>query len=180
MKISEWFTDKRVVFILCALLGLATVIDLYTAYSSPIFKIAETNPIYMEYGVYPLTLLNFLIMIFIIRGMKKTIKLLTLFAFVMSCLLLSYGHILGAQSNIQATQMFHDNPQKVLDQIHSYTPEQKQSAYNDLVFNNIFIPYIISLIGFVIIFYLYDKRKPLREKYIEDGLKLIKKGMETK
>ena len=117
MKNKLFTPEKIVIYILSALLGICTILDLYTAYSSPILTIAETNPLYLNYGVYALTAVNFVWMIVVIMGLKKAIKLLTLFGFVMACLLLSYGHIIGMQANIEATSLYYKNPEKVINYI---------------------------------------------------------------
>jgi hypothetical protein len=176
MKNKLFTPEKIVIYILSALLGICTILDLYTAYSSPIFTIAEANPLYMNYGVYALTAVNFVWMVVVIMGLKKAIKLLTLFGFVMACLLLSYGHIIGMQANMEATSLYYQNPEKVMNYIkYNITEETKTQEYNEVVINKIFIPYIISLIGFIIIFYLYNKRKPIRDKYVDDAIKLLNK-----
>lgn len=177
---SELFTpEKIVIYILSAVLGITTILDLYTAYSSPIFTIAETNPLFMNFGVGVLTAVNFVWMIVVIRGLKKSIKLLSLFGFIMACLLLSYGHIVGMQANIEATSIYYKNPEKVTNYImYNMTAEDKAQIYNTTVMDKIFIPYVISLIGFIIIFYLYNKRKPIRDKYVDDAIKLLNKVKE--
>lgn len=174
---KELFTpEKIVIYILSAVLGITTILDLYTAYSSPIFSIAETNPLFINFGVGALTAVNFIWMIIVIRGLKKSIKLLTLFGFVMACLLLSYGHIVGMMANVEATGLYYKNPEKVTNYIlYNMTATDKAQIYNDTVINKLFIPYIISVVGFIIIFYLYNKRKPIRDKYVEQATKLLNK-----
>jgi hypothetical protein len=174
-----WLTDKKLIYILIAVLGITTMLDLWTAYSSPIFKLAETNPLFINFGVFVLTALNFIWMVVIIIGLKKSLKLLTLFSFVMAALFLSYGHLSGMFANIEATNKYYDNPQKVLTQIKTLTAPQKTAAYNSFVIDKIVIPYGICILGFSIIFYLYHKRKPIREKYVDEAIKLLNKVREV-
>jgi hypothetical protein len=176
--VEKILTEKNIIIFLGILLFVTSMIDLYTAYTSPIFEEAETNPIYVTYGILPLTLITFLWMYIIWQGLKRSIRMTWIFAFVMACLFLIYGHILGAESNINATAQYMENPQKVLDIIHTRTAEQKIESYKTFVFDKLLIPYLIDVIGFMIFYYLFYQRKSKREKNIEEGIMLLMKGRE--
>jgi hypothetical protein len=167
--------EQWIVIGLSAVLGLTTIFDLYTAYSSPIFHIAETNPIFLQFGEIALTAINFVYMIVLIRMLKKSVKWAWLFAGVMAALLLSYGHVMGGLANVESTNLYLSDPDFYMAKILNATTEDKISHYNIFAITTILVPYIISLTGFVIIMYLYEKRKPQREKYVDEAIRLLQK-----
>lgn len=180
MKQQKWynnfFTEKNIIILLGIILGITTIVDLYTAYTSPIFEVAETNPIFIAYGILPLTIMNFVYMGFLLYGMKKSIKLSWIYGFVLATIFISFGHVLGAQSNIEATGKYNYNPEKVMEAINNTTDAERIDFYTNFVMTKLFIPFTLSFIGLLITYYLFDLRRPEREKYIDEGIDLIMKG----
>lgn len=167
--------ERYIIWALAALLGITTIFDLFTAFSSPIFVLAETNILFLNFGIFALTGVNFIYMLIIIAGLKHSEKWFMIFAFVMACLLLSYGHVLGGISNITSTNKYLENPEKITEQINTFTKEQKSAYYNTFVFNNIFVPYVICLIGFSIILQLHKMRTPKRETHLHKAIEEFNK-----
>jgi N-acetylglutamate synthase-like GNAT family acetyltransferase len=62
-----------------------------------------------------------------------------------------------------------------MEKILNATTKDKISHYNTFAISTVLVPYAISLAGFVIIMYLYEKRKPIREKYVDEAIKLLQK-----
>jgi hypothetical protein len=131
--------------------------------------------LFIGFGVLPLTIINIVYIIFLIRMLKKSIKWTWLFAGVMATLLVGYGHIMGGIANIEATNLYLSDPEFYDEKIAGFNDDDKISHYSGFVISTIFVPYIISLIGFIIIMYLYDKRRPEREKCIDQAIKLLMK-----
>jgi hypothetical protein len=160
---------------MCAFLALATIFDLWTAFSSPLFHLLETNPLYLTYGVWPLTILNFIWIAILIIGMKKAFKLFTLFSVIMATLFIGYGHILGGMANLDATKLYYTDNEKVMEYAEKATTQQKMDSYYEFVFERIMYPYLLCIIGFTIIFFLYKLRKPKRDKYVDEICRLAAK-----
>ena len=174
-KINDWFDERKIIYIMCAIIALTTIYDLITAFSSPVFHVLETNPLYLTYGVWPLTIINIIWIVILITGLKKSYKLFTIFSFVMATLFISYGHFLGAQANIDATHQYFQNTTRVMDIVEHTTTQQKMDSYYAFVFEKIIYPYTLSIIGFLVIFSLYKKRKPIRDKYVDEICRLASK-----
>ena len=174
--IDKYVTEKGIIIFLGVLLFVTSMIDMLTAFTSPIFKLAETNPIYVTYGVIPLTILTFVWMYVIIKGLQKSVKMIWIFAFVMACLFLSYGHILGAQSNVKATAQYRENPELVMEKIAQLTPEIKVNSYTTFMFDRILYPYMIDVLGFFIFYYLFYQRKSERDRRISEATELLMKA----
>lgn len=177
--LNNIFTERNILYTISAALIVTTIIDLYTAYTSPIFKIAESNPIYLTYGLLPLTIANIIVLGIFMFGIKKTLKLTMIFVFVLGSIFLSYGHLIGANSNIEATKIYEKNPEVVTTYLQTMTKEQKIAGYTDLVLNRLLYPYMLVVIAFALTMIIFEQRKPQRQKYIDEGIKLLLKGKET-
>ena len=175
-KIDNIFTERNILIILGVSLLLTTILDIYTAVTSPIFKIGESNPIYLTYGLIPLTILNFIVLAVLLFGVQKSLKLSVIFCFVLGSIFLCYGHVIGSQSNIAATKIYEKNPELVTKYLQTMTKEDKMTGYKSLVFDRLLYPYLIVIIAFAFTMMIFEQRKPKREKFIQEGIKLLMKG----
>ena len=162
-------TEKQVLYILIGMLLVTTVVDMYTAFSSPVFDIAETNPIYvLTQSVVPLLVMTVAVSIWIIVNMNNRISLMKIFLFSMLTFYLSVGHVVGAWSNITATAQYEEDTAKFIEYIEEVTVKQKLTAYVYIVGLAMILPIVISSIAFRVALFFYDKRKSKREKIVDD------------
>jgi len=165
-------TEKQVLYILIAVILITTVADMYTAFSSPIFEIGETNPIYvLTNSIFPLLAMTVGVTMWIIININKRISLIKIFLFSMLAIYLSLGHGFGVWSNITATESYYQNPTKFIESIEGVTVKEKVTAYSWLVGLVMLMPLIVSTIAFQVALFFYNKRKPKREKIIDDIVK---------
>jgi len=156
MGMTNWITENRVFWILSMLLIAATAVDIYTAISSPIFEIAEANPIFLFTGSMTfLTIINIGITYWIIKSLKNTISLQKIFFIVMITLYLSLGHLIGASSNILATDNYEANPEEFIAQHERITTTQKTMSYFALVGLFMIIPMVFAYISFLVAFMFF-------------------------
>ena len=178
MKLKKYITEKNLLYLFIGILIITTIADIYTAVTSPIFEVAETNPIYMLTGnITPLLFLNVLIVLWIMNSLRKSISILKIFVFCMITLYLSLGHGYGIWSNVTATNEYLEDPEGVTERVENYEAKDKLSAYMILVGLVMLLPIVISIIAFVVAMYFYEKRQPKRNKIINQVYRLTKKLM---
>ena len=178
MKLKKYITEKNLVYLLIFTLVATTIVDIYTALRTPIFQIAETNPIYVLTGsILPLLLLNIIIIIWFGRSIKNSISIPKIFVFCMITIYLSAGHLLGAWSNITATEQYQENPEEFIGIVKEYNAKEKINSYMIFVGVVMVLPIVISFIAFSIAMYFYGKRQPKRDKIVNKICKLTKKLM---
>ena len=172
----KWITEIRVMWTIAISLIASTLIDMYTAFTSPIFFIAETNPLFLLFGSRgPLVLISIFATIWIFYTIKKSISLFRLYAFCLIFVYLTFGHLLGAYTNIVATQKYEQNATAVVELYEQTTTAEKIKNYNLLVGLFMLLPMILSLIAFFITSWIYYKRLPEREKAMLEIKKLTDK-----
>ena len=178
MKLKKYITEKNLVYLLIFVLVATTIVDIYTALRSPIFEIAEVNPIYILTGsVMPLLLLNLIIVIWFSRNIKNSISIPKIFVFCLITIYLSAGHLFGAWSNITVTKEYQENPEEFVEAVKEYDAKEKINAYMIFVGAVMVLPIVISFIAFSIAMYFYKKRQPKREKIVNQICKLTRKLM---
>lgn len=178
MKLSQMFTERIVFYILVVILIITTLVDMYTAFTSPIFEIAETNPLYLLIGsIAPLIIISFIAIIFLLYHLNKGISLFKIYLFSLIIVYLSFGHLVGAYSNILATNKYNEDPETVEKYLEeeAATTKQKIISYNILIGVFIVLPIILSSVAFYITTFLYHKKKPERDKIIYEIKKLADK-----
>ncbi len=178
MKSKKYITEKNLLYLFIGILFITTVADIYTALTSPIFEIAEANPIYVFTGsVIPLLVINIVVLIWFIRSLRNSISIFKIFFFCMITLYLSVGHGFGIWSNITATNSYQENPEQYIETIGEYEAKDKINAYMTLVSFVMVLPIVVSTIAFSVAMYFYEKRQPKREKIVNKICKLTKKLM---
>ncbi|KKM19354.1 hypothetical protein LCGC14_1656540 [marine sediment metagenome] len=172
----KWITETRVMWAIAITLIATTIIDMYTAFTSPVFFIAETNPIFLLFGSRgPLVLITIFATIWIITTINKSISLFRLYVFSLIFIYLSFGHLLGAYSNIVATQKYEQNATQVLELYEETTTKEKIKSYNLIVGIFMLLPVGLSVLAFFITNWLYHRRKPERDKLTIEIKKLADK-----
>lgn len=178
VKFKKYMTEKNLLYLLIGILIITTIIDMYSALSSPIFKIAESNPIYLFTGsVAPLLVMNILVVIWIAANLKRSISISKIFLFCMLTLYLSLGHGVGVWANITATNDYKENPEQFIEKIQEYDVKDKVNSYLWMVSIVMILPLVVSFIAFSIAIYFYEKRQPKRNRIIYDICKLTRKLM---
>ncbi len=178
MKLKKYITEKNLVYLLIFTLVTTTIVDIYTALTSPIFFMAETNPIYILTGsILPLLLLNIVTIVWFSRNIKNSISIPKIFVFCMITIYLSAGHLFGAWSNITATKQYQENPEEFVEMVEEYDAKEKINAYMIFVGVVMVLPIVISFIAFSIAMYFYRKRQPKRDKIVNQICKLTRKLM---
>ena len=164
-KLKQYLTEKRLLYLLIIILISSTLIDMYTALSTPAFEIAEVNPIYVLTGsVTPLVILSVIIVYFISRTLVRSISIVKIFMYVMFTIYLSIGHGVGIASNVYADKEYNEDPEKFIEEAAKVKPTEKIGLYSGLIFFVMLLPIIISVVAFHIAMYFYGKRLPKREK----------------
>lgn len=178
MKLKKYITEKNLLYLFIGILIITTIADIYTALTSPVFKIAEANPIYMLTGsVIPLLIMTIFITLWIIKHLSGSISILRIFMFCMFTVYLSVGHGFGVWSNITATNNYQENPEQYMETAEGYEVKDKFSAYMILVGVVMLLPIMVSIVAFYVAIYFYEKRQPKREKIINKVCKLTRKLM---
>ena len=173
INLKQYITEKNVFYLLIFILILTTITDLYTALTTDIFYIAETNPIFLHFNLYSLLLLTILITVYIIYQLKKAISLTSIFIISLVTIYLSIGHIGGAYSNIITNNKYLENPEKQIKYYKSVTKEEKVNNYLFFVGLIMVLPIILSFFAFIITNYFHNQRKPEREKIMDEIENLI-------
>ncbi len=175
-------TEKRVLYVLVGLLLLATFLDIYTALTSPIFEIAEMNPIYVLTGSKaPLLVLTFVMLWWYISVLKNSISIQKLYVITLATILLIFGHGIGVYGNTVSTNQYlesEDNPverAELVEEYRNYDMGDKINNYLIIVGVFLLIPFVISITAFYVAMYFYDQRKPQRDKIMNDICKLTDK-----
>ncbi len=178
MKLKKYITEKNLLYSFIGVLIITTIADVYTALSSPVFEIAEANPIYLLTGsVVPLLVMTVFITIWFARNLTNSISIGKIFMFCMLTIYLSVGHGFGVWSNITATNQYQENPEEYIENIEVYEVKDKVTAYFILVGIVMMLPIVVSLIAFTIAMYFYEKRQPKRDKIVDKICGLTKKLM---
>lgn len=158
---------------LIGVLLIATFLDIYTAFTSPIFEEAETNPIYVLTGSKaPLLLVTLFFTVWVIKNIRSSISLPKLFLFTSVIIYMTFGHLVGMYSNFSTTQIYYENPEVVMEAIENYDTAEQIGTYSLVVGLLVMIPFMLAFGSFWITMFFYDKRKPKREKITDDIYKL--------
>ncbi len=173
---SKIITERNLLLLLVSLLLIASLIDIYTAFTSPIFEIAEMNPIYVLTGSKgPLIIVSILVTVWIIKSIYSSISIFKIFLFTLMTIYLIFAHSVGIYMNNLATEQYYENPEEVIKQTSEYKPKDKFINYSILMGLVMMIPVIFSMIAFHVTMVFYNSRKPKREKIIDDVYKLTHK-----
>jgi len=175
MKFKEWFTEKRVLWIMAFLLIGSTLLDMYTAFSSPIFELAEINSLYVMYGSKLLLVFVSLITVsFFIYKLAKGMSLHSIYFFSIMIIYLSIGHFYGAYTNISAEEQFNSNPDAYTAAIESMSQQDKVNLYTATVWAVIILPVLLGFSAFIVTMFFYNQRAPRRDKIIDDIIDNVK------
>ncbi len=169
MRPTEWINkhlnERRLLYILIFILILTTAADIYTALKTPVFEIAESNPIYVLTGsTTPLFILTLIATAWIIKSLRSSISLAKIFVFVMMAVYLSLGHGFGMWSNLQADADYQQNPEEFVEYAKSMDSVEKIQIYSILIGVVMLLPIVVSIMAFNITMFFYGKRAPKREK----------------
>jgi len=171
----KFFTETNIFYILISSLILTSLADIITALSSPIFKIAESNVLIVLLGTEtPLLLLSIGVVIWIWHGLKKRVSLPTLYIFSMLAVYLSFGHIIGAMSNIWATSSYNENPEEVAKAYQNMNPNDKISNYFIVMGLFVTLPVVLSFLAFYAAYTIFCNREGERQAIILKIKNLIK------
>lgn len=161
----RWINQTSVLWVMMLVLITTTGIDMYTAFSSPIFDIAETNPIFLFIGTKTLVVLTVLITFFLFYKLKTLLSLPMLYTFSLLILYSSMLHLVGAMTNISATSAYLADPEMFVQAIESVSDTQKVQSYMIIVSFGL-VPYLLAVIAFYVSYYLFLQRKGNRDKII--------------
>ena len=176
MNLKQYITEKNILYLLIGILLLSTFLDIYTAFTSPIFEIGETNPIYVLTGSKgPLLLLTVVFTIWIIRSLQTSISLFKLFLFSLVLIYMTFGHFVGVYGNTITTNDYKENPEEVKAALENYDAQDKFVSYSMVIGMFLLLPYTLSFIAFYITMYFHNQRKPERERITDEIYKLSKR-----
>jgi len=171
--------EKYIVYGMIGLLLLTTIFDFYTAFTSPIFSLGETNPLVLLFGnAIILTIVAIGLTSYIIWKLKTQISLMGIYIFVLATIYLSLGHVVGGVTNMISTNEYYDNPQQVVQELREVTVSDKALIYAGVVFVFLILPVIVSIFAFSITRSLYIQRGDKRLKVIDNIQQLAKKLLE--
>lgn len=174
MNLKQYITEKNLLYLLIFILLTTTFIDIFTALKNPIFRLGESNPIYLITGKNALffTVLVLIITFYMILRLKKSISLPAIFIFTLVTIYASIGHIGGAISNIRGEKMYNENPEEIIKYYQSVSNEEKYTSYFTFVFIYMILPVLASFLAFITALYFHRQRQPEREKIIDKIQKL--------
>lgn len=178
MKYNHLLTERNLLIVLAGILILTTIIDIYTAFSSPIFEEAELNPLYVLTGSkIPPLILTVILTTWIIRNLKTSISLYKIFTFSLLAIYLIAGHIFGIYSNTVSTQQYLENPEEVTEYLKQNNESTEQKLINSFMALGLimFIPFMFSSLAFFITVYFFNKRKGKRSKIMDEIYNLSNK-----
>lgn len=171
-------TERNIYITLAIILLLTTVIDIVTAVSSPVFEIAEINPIYVLTRSV-LVMLSFSLLIvgfFIIRSLTR-ISMLGIFTYMMLFVYISAAHLFGAYSNVTSHQDFQADPEGYTEQVQAISSNDKINAYMLVIGLLFMMPMFLSGIAAYLTQRIYNFRQPKRERLVELSYNLLHKYM---
>lgn len=185
------------------LLLLTTFIDLYTAMRSPIFHIAEANPLklYLNNTLVFVTIIMMITLgaIYFLKSYLSLHKIFIVSTFVVYAI---GGHLFGAYSNITADNQFRANyayednvyPQdsrqfKAVESKNNlvvnefkkdyekYYPDKKAvvTNYFSIIGLLVMVPLILNYISFYVAFSFYNSRRGKRDLIVNDIYKKARK-----
>ncbi len=173
MKLKKYITEKNVMLLFIGMIVITTIADIYSALTSPVFFIAETNPIYILTGsVVPLLVINALVVVWITINLRKSISITKIFVICMITVYLTLGHGFGVWSNISATNDYEEHPDKYIQMVQEYDTNDKIMSYLLLVGIVMIMPIVVSMIAFIVAMYFYEKRQGKRNRIITKIWKL--------
>ena len=159
---------------LIGILLLSTFLDIYTAFTNPVFELAETNPIYVLTGSkLPLLAITIVFTIWVMKNAWKSISIPKLFTFVSVMVYMIFAHGVGVYANWNTEQAYNENPEAMLEAIENYNTGEKIQTYSMIVGFLVMIPFILGFLSFWITMFFYDKRKPKRDKITDKIFKLV-------
>ena len=176
MKLKMEWTEKKIVYSMMVGVILTTILDLGTALSSPIFKLAEANPIYLLTGGSSLLLfITIGFTVWILYKLKSAISLDMIFLTTLLSLYLMFGHTIGALSNVSSTVEYHKNPEETIKQLEGYTVKEKLTVYSLVVVAFLMLPALFAFGAYYFTKKLWFQREGKREAIAWQIKKLAKK-----
>lgn len=173
---KQYLTEKNLLFLLIGLLLITTFLDVYTAFTSPIFEAAELNPIYLLTGSKaPPLILTVIITFWIIKTLNKSLSIFRIFTFTLFTIYLIAGHLVGVYSNISATERYNEAPEETIEALKQSTSSEKFVSYSILMGIIMILPIFFSVTAFIIALFFYNKRKPERDKITDEIYRLVYK-----
>jgi len=161
--------EQKLLWTLMGALILSTLADMYTALSSPIFKIAEINPIYILTGsVIPLIALNFIVLYWFWTKLSKSLSLYAIYFFTLLTVVLVVLHGFGVYSNLTALEQYESNPEVYVEAIGQLSQEAKITTYFLYVGTLFLLLLGIPMIVFYSTMHFYHQRKPERDKIVDE------------
>ena len=180
IKFSNLSKKEKIIYTsLFSILMLTTIIDLYTALKSPIFRIAESNPIILlTHSVTILVILTIIISWFVFKIAYTAFRYPKLFIGIIGILYISLGHLGGAYSNIIAHEKYLKDPEATIQEYQNMQVKEKASYYFSFVFVIIVIPLIVAYSTFMLVLSIFHEREGKREKLVHHAHDLLKKYIE--
>ncbi len=182
MNPKQIITENTLFYLLIGILLLATFLDIYTAFTSPIFEIAEVNPIYVLTGSkVPLLIVTLIVTIWIVSNLNKSISLPRIFLFTSITLFLTFGHVVGVYANTVSTNQYMETESdpaaraEIIEQYQNHDMKSKLINYSLIVGVIVGLPFILTTISFVIAMYFHNQRKSKREKIMDEIYNLARR-----
>jgi len=161
--------ENTLLWILIGAMIISTIADMYTALSSPIFYIAETNPIYLLTGsTLPLIAMSIFVIYFFYTKLSKSISLYMIYFFTLLSVVLVALHGFGAWSNISAYEQYESNPELYVESVSEISTGTKLTYY--VTFVGILFSLLLGmpLIAFWVTMKFFHQRKPKRDKIVDE------------
>ena len=195
--------EKTLYLLMIGLLALTTFIDLYTALRSPIFHVAEANPLKVYLG-NTLLVVTIILLITVLASyyLKTQVSLQMIFAMSTFFIYVIAGHLIGAYYNIEADSQFrthYDYEDNVYQQDSSQYravesknnlvmdkykrdyekvyPDKKAvvTTYFSIVGLLVGVPMFLNWIAFYVAFSFYHSRRDKREVIVGEIYKKAKR-----
>lgn len=166
----------KILSMLIGIFVVTTIIDLYTAFKNPAFRIGEINPLFLVTELSGLLILvNIFAVVIFAYLLHNYIGYRKAFLFTAVVLYASMAHLYGAYSNIVSTNEYLSDPEGYTKMVEGMTKSSKLSQYFSIIILLMFIPIFISYLAFDLALRLADGRLNRRQKAIKKMKELLEK-----
>lgn len=189
--------QKKLFWFFGIVLVLSTLVDLLSAVGTPIFKLVESNPLWLlTNSKWPLYVGNVLVLWYLFKMYRRALNVYSIYIVLLAGSFLSVGHLVGAYTNIEAYDGFveqygyieeipvnsgaetvafiEQQNELALDAYEEeqerVTPIQKLKSYLSVLGVFMLLPLFISYFVFIATMRVYNERQPEREKIINQIL----------
>jgi hypothetical protein len=174
-ELDKQTKEKLLLWFIFFILICSTGLDLWTAFNTPLYEIAEINPVYLLTGnIWVLIIINIVFVIYFIYMMQKKLSLAKIFFVTIMIAYMSFGHFFGAYSNIRTEAIYEKDP-GVFEERHAQVTKQAAAGhYFNIMFVVVVLPAWLSIGSFVIAHKIYMWRRDRREQIISQIEYLVK------